>query len=249
MKLKAIIDQARAYQNENLSRESFPLPKGNEIAGWIDHTLLKPQATADQVIALCQEAREYQFASVCINPVYIPIATETLEESGVPVCTVIGFPLGANQTAVKVAEATAAANAGAKELDMVISIGQLKSGQYQAVYEDIRAVAEASHEKNTLLKVILEMCYLEEFEKILACLLCKEAQADFVKTSTGFGSGGATIKDVSLMRAVVGSPAEMGVKAAGGIRSWEDARNMIAAGATRIGTSSGVIIVREAQSE
>jgi deoxyribose-phosphate aldolase len=248
-KTHEIIEQAKTFENKLPEKKNFPIPNKDEIAGWIDHTLLKPQATIEQVSELCQEAKEYRFASVCLNPVYVPQAVKELEGSGVPVGTVIGFPLGANQTHTKVAESKAAIEAGAVELDMVIPIGLLKSGEYETVYNDIRSVAETCHENNTLLKVIIENCYLDRFEKIVACLLVKEADADFVKTSTGFGSSGATVDDVALMRAVVGSLEEMGVKAAGGIRTWADAQNMIAAGATRIGASSGVEIVTEAKKE
>jgi deoxyribose-phosphate aldolase len=249
MNIDSLLSLAKTYANDLPTPTALPLPKGESIAGWIDHTLLKPQATADQVIQLCKEAREYRFASICINPIFIPLAHKELAGSDVPICTVAGFPLGATQTSVKAYEAGAACKAGAEEVDMVLSIGELKSGRYQAVYEDVLAVAEVCEKHNAILKVILEMCYLERFEKILACLLCKEAGADFVKTSTGFGSGGATLADVTLMRAVIGPPEEMGLKAAGGIRTWEDAQNMIAAGANRIGASSGVKIVREAKTE
>ncbi len=247
MSLKSILEQAKTYQQDLPVPAALEIPNAESIAQWIDHTLLKPQATKEQVTTLCKEAREYQFASVCLNPVFIPLAVEELEGTGVPVCTVIGFPLGANQTSVKAFEAQAACDAGATELDMVLSVGQLKSGNFQAVLDDIKAVSETCHQNKALLKVILEMCYLDSFEKIAACLLCKAAKADFVKTSTGFGSGGASLADVSLMRAVVGPPEKMGVKAAGGIRTWEDAQNMIAAGANRIGASSGVKIVAEAR--
>jgi deoxyribose-phosphate aldolase len=248
-KTHEIIEQAKAFENKLPEKKNFPIPNKDEIAGWIDHTLLKAQATVEQVFELCREAKEYRFASVCLNPVYVPQAVKELEGSGIPVGTVIGFPLGANLTHTKVAESKAAIEAGAVELDMVIPIGLLKSGEYETVYNDIRSVAETCHENNTLLKVIIENCYLDRFEKIVACLLAKEADADFVKTSTGFGSSSATVDDVALMRAVVGGLEEMGVKAAGGIRTWADAQNMIAAGATRIGASSGVEIVTEAKKE
>jgi len=225
-KTHEIIEQAKTFENKLPEKKNFPIPNKDEIAGWIDHTLLKPQATIEQVSELCQEAKEYRFASVCLNPVYVPQAVKELEGSGIPVGTVIGFPLGANLTHTKVAESKAAIEAGAVELDI-----------------------ETCHENNTLLKVIIENCYLDRFEKIVACLLAKEADADFVKTSTGFGSSSATVDDVALMRAVVGGLEEMGVKAAGGIRTWADAQNMIAAGATRIGASSGVEIVTEAKKE
>jgi len=248
-KINEIIEQAKFFETKLPDRVHFPIPNKDEIAGWIDHTLLKAQATTDQVSEICREAKMYNFASVCLNPVFIPQAVHELAGSSIPVCTVIGFPLGANQTKTKVAESKAAIEAGAVELDMVIPIGMLKSGKYESVYNDIRAVAVTCHENDALLKVIIENCYLERSEKIMVCLLAKEANADFVKTSTGFGSSGATIDDVSLMRSVVGGPEEMGVKAAGGIRTWADAKEMIAAGANRIGASSGVKIVKEAQAE
>jgi len=248
-KINEIIEQAKSFETKLPNRVHFSIPDKDEIAGWIDHTLLKAQATTDQVSEICREAAATHFASVCLNPVFVPQAVRELESSGVPVCTVIGFPLGANQTKTKAAESKAAIEAGAVELDMVIPIGLLKSGEYKSVYNDIRAVAAICHENDALLKVIIENCYLDRFEKIMACLLAKEANADFVKTSTGFGSSGAMIDDVSLMRSIVGGPEEMGVKAAGGIRTWADAQKMIAAGANRIGASSGVKIVREAQEE
>jgi deoxyribose-phosphate aldolase len=247
MNIKPLIEQAKSYQENLPERENFPLPAPDEIAGWIDHTLLKAQATVEQVSKICQEARVYKFASVCLNPVFIPQAVRELEGSGVPVCTVIGFPLGATLTEAKVDESLSAIKAGAKELDMVLPVGLLKSAYYQEVYDDIAAVAHTCHEHGALLKVIFENCYLDNFEKIMASLLCKEAGVDFVKTSTGFGSGGASLEDVALMRAVVGGPQEMGVKAAGGIRHWDDVQAMIKAGANRIGASSGIQIVSEAQ--
>jgi deoxyribose-phosphate aldolase len=246
MNINTIIEQAKAYHKNLPEPTPLPIPKADQIAGWIDHTLLKAQATEEQISVLCQEACQYKFASVCINPVFIPQAVRELDGSGVPICTVIGFPLGATLTTAKVAEAHAAIDAGAVELDMVLPVGLLKSGKYEAVYQDITALAETCHAHDAHLKVIFENCYLDRYEKIMACLLSKEANADFVKTSTGFGPGGATLEDVALMRAVVGSPEEMGVKAAGGIRTWEDAQAMIAAGANRIGASSGVQIVSEA---
>lgn len=247
--INQIIEQAKTLENKLPEKKNFPIPSKDEVASWIDHTLLKPQATIDQVSKVCQEAREYQFASVCLNPVYVPQAVKELEGSGVHVGTVVGFPLGANATQTKVAEAKSSIKDGAVELDMVIPIGLLKSGLYESVYNDIRSVAEICHENDALLKVIIENCYLERFEKIIACLLVKEADADYVKTSTGFGSSGATVDDVTLMRSVVGAPEEMGVKAAGGIRTWADAQKLTAAGATRLGASSGVKIVSEAQEE
>ncbi len=218
-------------------------PQG--IARLIDHTLLKPEATAQQIAQLCAEAREHRFASVCINPWYVRLAADLLSDVGeVAVCTVVGFPLGATTPQVKAYEALQAIADGASEVDMVINLGALKSKRYDAVARDIRTVVQAAHGAGALVKVILETALLTDEEKVAACLLAKQAEADFVKTSTGFGPGGATVEDVALMREVVGP--EMGVKAAGGIRSYQAARAMIAAGATRIGASAGVRIVAEA---
>ncbi len=226
-----------------LVQEVAALPEN--IARLIDHTLLKPEATAQQVVRLCKEAREYRFASVCINPWYVRLAADLLSDvDEVEVCTVVGFPLGATTPQVKAFEALQAIAEGATEVDMVINIGALKSKRYDAVARDIRAVVQAAHGAGALVKVIIEAALLTDAEKIAACLLAKQAEADFVKTSTGFGPGGATVEDVALMRAVVGP--EMGVKAAGGIRSYEAAQAMIAAGANRIGASAGVRIVAEA---
>ncbi|GAB6103139.1 deoxyribose-phosphate aldolase [Thermococcus atlanticus] len=214
------------------------------IAGYIDHTNLKAYATGEDIIKLCREAMEYGFYAVCVNPYRVKLAKETLKGSGVKVATVIGFPLGATPTEVKVFEAKKALEGGADELDMVINIGALKDKDYDYVRNDIAEVVKVAHEKNAKVKVIIETCYLTEEEKVKACELAKEAGADFVKTSTGFGTGGATVEDVRLMRKVVGEG--MGVKAAGGIRTYEQALAMIEAGATRLGTSSGVKIVEGA---
>jgi len=219
-------------------------PGSQSMAGWIDHTLLKPEAVPGQVEKLCREALEYQFASVCVNPVYVPLCHQILGGSKVLVCTVVGFPLGATFTQAKVDESLLAIEAGAQEIDMVIPVGLLRAGEYEAVAEDISGVVEASHAHGAIVKVILEMAFLNRKEKIAGCLLSQAVGADFVKTSTGFGPGGATLEDVELMRRVVGPM--MGVKAAGGIRSLADARAMLLAGATRLGTSAGVKIVREA---
>jgi len=224
----------------------------DEIARLIDHTLLKPEATPAQVEKLCAEARRYGFATVCINPVYVKLAAEKLEGSGVAVCAVAGFPLGATSTEAKVCEARQALTDGASEIDMVIHVGALKAGNHARVQEDIAAVAAACHKDNALLKVIIETVLLDDTEKVIACQLAQNAGADFVKTSTGFArplansgrSSGATVEDVQLMRQTVG--AKMGVKAAGGIRSYADALAMIKAGATRIGVSAGVQIVEQA---
>lgn len=212
-----------------------------DLAKYIDHTLLKPEATAEQIDLLCDEAREYKFASVCINPTWVKRAATNLRGTAVVTCTVIGFPLGANTTAIKAMEARRALREGAREIDMVLNVGALKSGEYEQVKEDIAQVAEAAHEVGGLCKVILETALLTDEEKVIASSLAKEAKADFVKTSTGFGSGGATVYDVALMRETVGP--EMGVKASGGVRTLEDVEDMIAAGASRIGASAGVQIV------
>ncbi|HEL2383575.1 TPA: deoxyribose-phosphate aldolase [Streptococcus suis] len=207
---------------------------------YIDHTILKPETTKEQVAQILAEAKEYDFASVCVNPTWVAYAAQELKDSDVKVCTVIGFPLGANTPAVKAFETKDAIENGADEIDMVINIGALKSKNDELVLEDIKAVVEASGEK--LVKVIIETCLLTEEEKVKACQLSKEAGADFVKTSTGFSTGGATVEDVALMRKTVGP--DMGVKASGGARSYEDAIAFIEAGATRIGASSGVAIMK-----
>ena len=211
------------------------------LARYIDHTLLKPDATPDQIKTLCEDALNNNFASVCINALYVPLAAELLRNSEVAVCTVIGFPLGATSTAVKVCEAEIAIAQGATEIDMVIPIGLLKAQERERVYGDVAAVAAACHAHGAHLKVILETALLTEDEKILACEICKQAKADFVKTSTGFAKGGATLEDIALMRKTVGP--EMGIKAAGGIRNYETAMAMIEAGATRIGASGSLTIM------
>ncbi len=206
---------------------------------FIDHTLLKQDATPDQIIKLCEEAKEFDFMSVCVNPAYVPLAAECLKGSDVKVCTVIGFPLGMNLTKTKIDEAKLAISEGAAEIDMVINVGMLKSGNTEYVKEEIKLLKEVAG--HNVLKVIIETCLLTDEEKVTACLLAKEAGADFVKTSTGFSTGGATEHDVSLMRKTVGP--EMGVKASGGVRSHEDLIKMVEAGATRIGTSNGTKII------
>jgi deoxyribose-phosphate aldolase len=211
------------------------------IAALIDHTILKPEATRTDVIKVCREARQYNFASVCVNPYWVPLVRAELSGSKVKVCTVVGFPLGATSTEAKVAETAAALRAGAEEIDMVINVGALRSGDHEAVKMDIQQVVEVAHEAHAIVKVILETALLTDNEKAVACTLCKLAGADFVKTSTGFGKSGATAADIALMRSVVG-PA-MGVKASGGIRTLDDLRQMTAAGATRIGASASVKIV------
>jgi deoxyribose-phosphate aldolase len=216
-----------------------------KIARLIDHTLLKPDATREQIEKLCAEARQVAFASVCVNPTWVHLCAGLLAGTDVAVCTVVGFPLGATLDQVKAFEAQEAIRLGASEVDMVINIGALKSGDDDLVVGDIRAVAEVCQAGGALLKVIIEAALLDDGEKVRACQLAQEAGADFVKTSTGFGPGGATVADVSLMRRTVGP--EMGVKAAGGIRTLADAQRMIEAGATRIGASAGVQIVAEAR--
>jgi len=218
-----------------------------DLAKYIDHTLLKPDATADQIDVLCDEALEFGFASVCINPTWVKRAAERLRGSDVKVCTVIGFPLGANTPDVKASEARRALRDGAREVDMVINIGALKSGQHDLVRKDIERVVDAARESGAITKVILETGLLTDEEKVIASALAKRAKADFVKTSTGFAGSGATVYDVALMRETVGP--EMGVKASGGVRTLEDAEDMIAAGATRIGASAGVQIVGGAEGE
>jgi deoxyribose-phosphate aldolase len=220
------------------------IPADGSLAPMIDHTVLKPEATQDQIAQLCYEARKYSFASVCVNPTHVKLCAQLLEGSGVPVCTVVGFPLGATSTEVKVFETQQAIRDGASEVDMVINVGGLKSRDYELVEQDIASVARACHAGNAILKVIIEAALLNDDEKVVACQLAKVAGADFVKTSTGFGPGGATLEDVALMRRVVGPT--MGVKAAGGIRTLEDAQKMVAAGASRIGASASVKIMQEA---
>jgi deoxyribose-phosphate aldolase len=215
------------------------------VAHMIDHTLLRPEATRDQVLVLCDEAAHHGFAAVCVNPSFVALAASRLAGTRVKVATVVGFPLGAMLTTVKRFEAAEALRLGARELDMVINIGALRSGDATFVESDIRAVAEVAHHSGALLKVIIESALLNDQQKMLACQLAANAGADFVKTSTGFASGGATAADVALMRAVVGP--KIGVKASGGIRTAAQVQEMIAAGANRIGTSSGVAITAELQ--
>ncbi len=210
-----------------------------DIAKMIDHTALKPETTKEAILKLTSEAKEYQFASVCVNPTWVKLASEALLGTGVDVCTVIGFPLGANTKEVKAFETKDAIQNGATEVDMVINIGELKDGNDAAVLADIKAVVDAAD--GTLVKVIIETCLLADDEKVRACELAVEAGADFVKTSTGFSTGGATADDIALMRKTVGP--NIGVKASGGIRTKEDVLAMIEAGATRIGASAGVQIV------
>ena len=213
----------------------------SSIAALIDHTLLKPEATAADIRKVCAEARHYRFAAVCVNPYWVRLVAGELAGSPVKVCSVVGFPLGASATEIKVAETAAAIRDGAQEIDMVLNIGELRGGNPDAVRSDIQAVVEAAHAGGAIVKVILETALLNDEQKVAASLLAKEAGADFVKTSTGFGPGGATAADVTLMRRTVG-PA-MGVKASGGVRTLEDLKTMAAAGANRVGVSASVKIV------
>ena len=214
-------------------------------ATMIDHTLLKADSTQKQVQQICEEAKQYRFASVCVNPTWVKYSAEQLAGTDVLVCTVIGFPLGANTSAVKAFETKDAIANGAGEIDMVINIGALKDGNFDLVRDDIKAVVDAAN--GTLVKVIIETCLLTDEEKVKACELAVEAGADFVKTSTGFSTGGATAEDIALMRKTVGP--DLGVKASGGVRSLEDMKNMIENGATRIGASSGVAIMNGLKSD
>jgi deoxyribose-phosphate aldolase len=234
-----------------MSSQNSPTGKLSANAGWqhiasiIDHTNLRPEATPDQIVRLCEEAREFGFASVMVNACYTELAHSHLRNSNVKVGVVAGFPLGATVTSVKCFESVEALRLGATEIDMVMNIGELKGGNLQYVRSDIQAVGEVVHKHGALLKVILETCLLTDEEKRSACEISEKAGADFVKTSTGFLGGVATVEDVALMRRAV----KIGVKASGGIRTAGDARAMIAAGATRLGTSSGVKIVRELRDE
>ncbi|WP_416429033.1 deoxyribose-phosphate aldolase [Paenarthrobacter nicotinovorans] len=215
------------------------------IASYIDHTLLKPEASEADILKVCAEAVEYRFKSVCVNPVWVKTVTKALKGSGVLTCSVIGFPLGATPTDVKVFEARGAVLDGANEIDMVINMASARANDKGALVDDIRAVAETVHAGEAILKVIIETSMLNDEQKVIACEAAAEAGADFVKTSTGFNGGGATVEDVALMRKTVG--AGLGVKASGGVRSLADAQAMIAAGATRIGASSGIAIVKGEQ--
>jgi deoxyribose-phosphate aldolase len=209
-----------------------------DVAKYIDHTLLKPEATADEIDVLCDEAMEFSFASVCVNPTWVKRAADRLRGSDVVTCSVIGFPLGAE---IKAMEARRALRDGAREVDMVLNVGALKSGDLELVRTDIEKVVDSAHEAGAIVKVILETSKLTDEEKVIASALAKQAKADYVKTSTGFGGGGATVYDVALMRETVGP--EMGIKASGGVHTAQEAEDMIAAGATRIGASAGVQIV------
>jgi deoxyribose-phosphate aldolase len=228
---------------EPASADGRPDVSDSDLAAMIDHTLLRPEATGVEIDRLCEEAKRYGFASVCINPYWVSRAKRQLRGSEVKVCTVIGFPFGANATATKIAETEAAIRCGASEVDMVINIGALRSGDMDRVRQDIAAVAARAHSADVLVKAIIETALLDEHQKVVACTVAKNAGADYVKTSTGFAKQGATAADVALMRRVVGP--EMGVKASGGIRTRGQAKAMIAAGATRIGASTSVNIVTD----
>jgi deoxyribose-phosphate aldolase len=243
--VRTCFDRVGRVVNAGASRISSSLggiPEDPSIARMIDHTLLKPDATPDQIAQLCYEARKYEFASVCVNPSHVKMCAELLRGSPVKVCTVIGFPLGASSPEVKVFETETALRDGATEIDMVINIGALKGKDYDLVARDINGVVRMAHAVGALVKVIIETALLTDEEKEIACLLSKEAGADYVKTSTGFSGGGATSEDIALMRRTIGP--EMGIKASGGVKSYEDAKRMVFAGATRIGASAGVKIVQ-----
>ncbi|MFL6415295.1 MAG: deoxyribose-phosphate aldolase [Bryobacteraceae bacterium] len=222
------------------------LDRPDTVASLIDHTLLKPDATRADIIRVCAEAHQFSFASVCINPFWVRLAKQQLAGSSVRVCTVIGFPLGANKTETKLMEARTALEEGATELDVVQNIGALRSGEARVVGEELKKLADLTHANGAILKVILETSLLSAEEKRVACRLAVEAGLDFVKTSTGFAGGGATAEDVSVMRSIVGHG--IGVKASGGIRTLPALREMVNAGASRIGTSSGISILRELES-
>jgi deoxyribose-phosphate aldolase len=240
--VEQVTQQVLTQMQEETEAEGEP---GGGFARYFDHTLLKADATPEQITTLCYEARQVGFAAVCVNPVNVKLCARLLQGSGVEVCTVVGFPLGATTTAVKVFEAQQTIRDGASEVDMVMNVGALKAGDYELVQGDIAAVAAACHDRDAVLKVIIEAALLTDEEKEVACQLAMAAGADYVKTSTGFGPGGATVEDVALMRRVVGPT--LGVKAAGGIRTYADAQGMIEAGANRIGASAGVAIMQEAE--
>lgn len=243
--IRRIVEQVARQVLAEFEAEQAEAQVEDAFARFFDHTLLKADATPEQIAVLCDEARQHRFAAVCVNPVNVKQCAQLLKRSGVDVCTVVGFPLGATTTAVKVFEAQQVICGGATEVDMVLNVGALRAKDYELVKDDIAAVAEACHLEDAILKVIIEAALLTDEEKEVACQLAMAAGADFVKTSTGFGPGGATAEDVALMRRVVG-PA-LGVKAAGGIRTYADALKMIEAGANRIGASASVQIVQDAE--
>ncbi|GHS92636.1 deoxyribose-phosphate aldolase [Synergistales bacterium] len=242
--INEIIKQVTAEVCANLGMGADTAPASGinsaDLAKYIDHTLLKPEASLNEVKKICDEAKKYNFASVCVNTNYIKFVADSLEGSGVTPCCVVGFPLGAMIPEAKAGEALIAVNNGAKEVDMVINIGAVKSGDWKQVHKDIEGVVNATRGR-AIVKVIIETCLLTDEEKVKACAISKLAGAHFVKTSTGFSKGGATVEDVKLMRKTIGP--EMGLKASGGVRTYEDAVSMIEAGATRLGTSSGVKLV------
>ena len=239
-KIQEVVDAGASRLTSTLGNVDM----STDVAKLIDHTLLKADATQDQIAQLCYEARKYGFAAVCVNPTHVKLCSQLLQGSQVHVCTVVGFPLGATPPEVKAYETQQAIDDGATEVDMVINIGALKSKDYALVERDVVMVARACHAGGAILKVIIEAALLTDEEKVIACQLAKAAGAEYVKTSTGFGPGGATAHDVALMRQAVGPG--LGVKAAGGIKSLADAKEMVAAGATRIGASAGVKIMQEA---
>ena len=236
--ISEILNQFKSSYKE---KTELPEISESDLAKMIDHTLLKPDATESEIKKLCDEARQFNFASVCVNPCWVDYCFDQLKDTEVKVCTVIGFPLGANHTSIKLQETETAIADGAEEIDMVLNIGQLKSGNYEYVFSEIEKIAHITKKNLAILKVIIETCLLTDEEKIIASIISKEAGADFIKTSTGFSKGGATLFDVALMNYAVDG--KIKVKASGGIRSREDALKMIAAGASRIGTSSGVKIL------
>ncbi len=236
--ISEILNQFKSSYKE---KTELPEISESDLAKMIDHTLLKPDATESEIKKLCDEARQFNFASVCVNPCWVDYCFDQLKDTEVKVCTVIGFPLGANHTSTKLQETETAIADGAEEIDMVLNIGQLKSGNYEYVFSEIEKIANITKKNLAILKVIIETCLLTDEEKIIASIISKEAGADFIKTSTGFSKGGATLFDVALMNYAVDG--KIKVKASGGIRSREDALKMIAAGASRIGTSSGVKIL------
>jgi deoxyribose-phosphate aldolase len=249
--LAQISEEIRVHLGQTIDlanpHEVRVLPPDVNRASLIDHTLLKPEATRDDIVKVCREAKQYAFASVCVNPYWVSLVASELAGSGVKVCTVVGFPLGATLTQIKIAETAAALRLGAHEIDMVLNVGALRGADYHTVRTEILSVVEISHRAGAIVKVILETALLTDVQKGAACFLAKTAGADFVKTSTGFGPGGATAHDIALMRAVVGP--HMGVKASGGIRTLEDFETMVAAGANRIGASAGVKIVEASNTE
>lgn len=236
--IKSILDQANNFVPPLESPELSKI----ELAKFIDHTLLKPDATENDIMKLCNEAIEFNFYSVCINPVWVELCFNQLKSSDVKVCTVIGFPLGSNKTEIKLKEAEKAISDGAEELDMVINIGKLKSSDFNYVFNEIKALADLSKKSQIKLKVIIETCLLTDQEKVIASIICKNAGADFVKTSTGFSIGGANLFDVRLMKIASGN---LLIKASGGIKSRKDAINYIINGASRLGTSSGIKIIND----